>query len=416
MIHTNPISNEPLSSKPFMGLAHLMRMAISGKDLGPHAQELISRAKNDPDDANALLDLSILLQLTENREIAMNIQAEALALKQLFHLPAEKGPSTRLLAFCAPGDLMSNTPLECLIEHGDISLDLLYVSPHLPFPAQVPDHDVAIIAMAESDPNRPILNQIQPILENWPRPVINSPLKILNLARETAYTLLNDESRIAYPGTVRSRRADLERIGLNQGSPHDLMDTLEFPIIIRPIDSHAGKGLSKIADCLELDEYLKRMPQTEFYVSRFIDYSSADGLFRKFRIVLIEGKPYICHMAISEHWMVHYLNAGMSEHPERRLEEAKNMENFDEGFAQRHKEVFLRLNERINLDYFGIDCAETADGKLLIFEIASAMVVHSMDPEEQFGYKLPQMHKVYSAFRDLLIHTKSLRPSGLFSS
>ena len=390
-----------------MGLAHWMRLAMSGIDLAPMAQELISRAKNNPGDAEALLDLSIIMQLNSNRELAMNLQAEALAMKQIFHISADKKPHIRLLAFCVPGDLMANTPLECLIEQSDISLDLFYIAPHLPFPEEVPEHDVAIIAIAESDESRRLLSQMNQLAENWPRPVINDPLKILNLARETAYTLLGDERGIDYPATIRSERHGLEKIVRQEGSLHDLLTSLQFPIIIRPIDSHAGKGLSKITNALELDDYLKRMPQPEFYISRFVDYSSADGLFRKFRIVFIEGKPFICHMAISENWMVHYLNAGMSENPERRLEEAQNMENFDEGFALRHSKAFSTLTQRINLDYFGIDCAESAEGKLLIFEIASAMVVHAMDPEEEYSYKLPQMNKVFSAFRDLLIRAKS---------
>ena len=49
-----------------------------------------------------------------------------------------------------------------------------------------------------------------------------------------------------------------------------------------------------------------------------------------------------------------------------------------------------------------IDCAETHDGELLIFEIDHAMVVHAMDPEDLFPYKQAHMLKVKNAFTDFL--------------
>ena len=73
-------------------------------------------------------------------------------------------------------------------------------------------------------------------------------------------------------------------------------------------------------------------------------------------------------MAISSNWMVHYLNAGMTESAEKRAEEAQAMATFDAGFARRHAAAFEALHERLGFDYYSIDCAETRDGRLLVFE------------------------------------------------
>ena len=78
------------------------------------------------------------------------------------------------------------------------------------------------------------------------------------------------------------------------------------------------------------------------------------------------------------------------------------MLHFDEQFAARHRATLLEINRRIGLDYVGIDCAETADGELLIFEIDNAMIVHGMDPVDKFAYKKPVMQKVFTGFRALL--------------
>jgi hypothetical protein len=49
-----------------------------------------------------------------------------------------------------------------------------------------------------------------------------------------------------------------------------------------------------------------------------------------------------------------------------------------------------------------VDCAETNNGSLLIFEADNTAVVHDMDPPDVFPYKLPQMRKVFDAFAAML--------------
>jgi hypothetical protein len=135
-----------------------------------------------------------------------------------------------------------------------------------------------------------------------------------------------------------------------------------------------------------------------------VDYSSADGQFRKYRIVVVDGKAYPCHMAIADQWDIWYLNAGMSLSESKRLEEAAFMRTFDDGFAVRHKNALSRMIERVNLDYYLVDCAENQKGELLIFEADNTAVVHNMDSPELFPYKPPQMLAIFKAFANLLVH------------
>lgn len=74
------------------------------------------------------------------------------------------------------------------------------------------------------------------------------------------------------------------------------------------------------------------------------------------------------------------------------------MAQFDQDFAQRHAEAFAALHRIFGLDYFGIDCAELPDGRLLIFEVDVAMIVHDMDDETVFPYKKPAMQKLFAGF------------------
>jgi hypothetical protein len=185
-------------------------------------------------------------------------------------------------------------------------------------------------------------------------------------------------------------------------------------VIVRPIGTHAGHGMEKIATSAELATYLLDRNEAEFYIAPFIDYSSEDGKFRKQRIAVINGKPYASHLAISDHWMVHYLSAGMAQHGERRAEEASWMADFESDFALRHAGAFDALYRRIGLDYFAIDCAELADGRLLLFEADVAMIVHSMDSQAVFPYKKAAMSTLFTAFDDAL--TRRVARAGSTSS
>ena len=85
------------------------------------------------------------------------------------------------------------------------------------------------------------------------------------------------------------------------------------------------------------------------------------------------------------------------------------MQTFDSDFAPRHRAAFSALADRVGLDYFTVDCAETRQGSLLIFEADNTAIVHDMDPPDIFPYKVPQMRKVFAAFA--MLHRHAKRPN-----
>ena len=398
--HTDPASPP---ETPYLGLAPFLRMSIAGIDLPPVGQQMLARAEVAPDDANLWMNLSILMQCIGQRDLGLAIQAQALALKRSYHLAATEQPAKlRLLMLMVPGDLAANTPLECLLENGDVDLDFYYVSPGAPLAMAMPEHDALIVAMSESDENRELLLTLEQLLADWPKPVINAPQHIPSVGRDVASALLQNAPGLLIPPTLRASRAALQAIATGAARLPVEFEGCDFPIILRPVGSQAGRDLAKIEGPADIANYLSRVDAPEFYLSRFIDYSGKDGLFRKMRVALIDGVPFACHMAVSAHWMIHYVNAGMYEEAWKRDEEASFMARFDD-FAQRHRLALDAIAQRTKLDYLFIDCAQTPDGQLLVFEIDHAMVVHAMDLEDQFPYKQPHMLKVKNAFRDFLI-------------
>lgn len=390
---------EPAS---IIGLAAIARLGFSGSDLQPLRQSLAKRAA-ETQDVGALLDLSMIELIMGRRDNRISFQSRAIAEQRLYRLdPAiDAAEPLRLLAFMAPGDFMANTPVEFLLEGSSVRLDILYMPNGAPLPHFIPAHDVAIVAIAESAENRALLDTMQAVIKHWPVPVLNAPSLIAQLTRDGAFNLLRNIPGLMMPANMRLARTTLEDIA-NGALPLDAVLAGRWPIIVRPVDSHGGQGLEKLTVVEELAAYLGRHAEAEFYVAPFIDYRSADGLYRKYRIALIDGQAYGCHLAISRHWMVHYLNADMQNNPVNRAEEARFLTNFEEEFGARHKAALSAIAARSGLDYAQIDCAETADGQLLLFEIGTAMIVHAMDPADVFPYKKAAMAKVFSAFTDML--------------
>ena len=366
------------------------------------AQEMIARAERNSQDANLWMNLSIAMLCLGQRDLGLAIQAQALALKRVYHLAASEQPARlRLLMLMAPGDLAANTPLECLLENSDIDLDFYYISHLDELALPVPEHDALIVAIAESDENRGLLASLEPALARWPKPVINAPRNIPATGRPAASMLLRKSPGLLIPPTSRAARPILQAIATGNTRLSEAFEDCDFPVILRPVGSHAGRDLDKIDGPREMADYLSRIEATEFFLSRFIDYRGKDGLFRKIRVALIDGTPFACHMAVSSNWMVHYVNAGMYEDAGKRAEEASFMAHFDD-FVQRHRFALEAIYTRTELDYLCIDCAETPAGRLLVFEIDHTMVVHAMDPESLFPYKQVHMQKVKTAFRDFL--------------
>ncbi|HLK61974.1 MAG TPA: hypothetical protein VKU19_00945 [Bryobacteraceae bacterium] len=383
-----------MNDERFFGLAYWARLAFAGVDLIPARDFLLARLARNDGDANALLDLSIVLQLMGQRQLGLQMQTLALQVQSLFQIQPKGGPaSVRLLAFLSPGDLSENNAIEFLLEGSDVALDLLYVAPDLPLPSSLPDHDLAMVAVCETDRNRQLLRHIEGLVESWPRPLICAPQRIARLSRDGLCRLLRSAPGLMVPITAR-----VDRAGLDGNHP------VPFPIIVRPVDSQKGQGLRKLDGPAAVASYLETRPEKEFYAAPYFDYGSPDGLFRKYRIVLIDGHPYACHMAISDHWMVHYISAGMGTNAAKRAEEARFFADFDHEFAFRHRDALATIASQLELEYVGIDCGETADGDLLVFEADSGMTIHSMDPVDLYPYKRPQMQKVFRAFRQMLLN------------
>jgi hypothetical protein len=386
-----------------IGMAKIAKAAFDGQDLAPQWTALLAKLLGGTAAPGEGLDLALMAQLRGDKASGLAIQHDVLQSHQLYRVAGGSAqPRLRVLALAAATDMGSNTPIEFLLEDSDIELMLLYIVPGAELPSPLPAHDVAIVIASDSDDCQHTLREIDAVAARWPRPLLNPPQRIWHLDRDKLHALLEGIEGLSIPATIPVSRERLNEVAEEREPIEDVAAALGFPIIVRPRGSHAGVGLEKVDEPIELSLYLDEREEQEFFVSRFIDYASEDGLFRKYRVVFVDGVAYACHMAIARRWDIWYLNAGMAASEAKRLEEAAFMQTFDIGFGRRHRSVLAAIAERIGLDYFIIDCAETKDGSLLVFEADNTAVVHNMDPPDVFPYKPPQMQKIFAAFAAMI--------------
>ena len=355
----------------------------------PQLLALIKVLHEGRDLARIHMQMYYVFLLLNQHDAAADMQAQALRQQCLFRIAGCTAPLLRLLVLMGPGAMQDNTPIEFVLHGSTVQTEILYLLPGEELPTVLPLHDISFVAIGESSRNAPLLAKLDAAMACWPTPVINRPAAIPNGARDRCYQLLKDIPGLWVPQTRRVCAG--EAIGM------------DFPLTLRPVDTQGGEGLQRVSSAAELATYYAEHPAAAYYAAQYVDYQSDDGLFRKLRLVLIDGQPFICHLAISAHWMVHYLSAGMADSAEKRLEEQRVMENFETDFALRFKRPLVQIAHALQLDYVTLDCAEGPGGELLVFEADSRGLIHAADPVGLYPYKPAVMQKAFDAFQALLL-------------
>jgi glutathione synthase/RimK-type ligase-like ATP-grasp enzyme len=297
------------------------------------------------------------------------------------HCPA---PLRRILVLAVPGDFQANLPLDALLGAPDNQLHTLWLTdpdaamddPLSAFGDFLPKVDCVFIAIAEDVRHCRALEAADRVAEALDVPVINEGRRIAAVSRNGVAHLLR-----GLPDAVVPYSTPIERASLAGGAG------LEFPLIIRPAGSHAGKDLARVDSAETLHTYLAGVTGDRFYIAPFIDYQSRDGFWRKYRIIFVDGHPWPYHLAIHSDWAIWYYNARMDLDQWKRCEEARFVADISQVFPERAMRALRAVAERVGLDYFGMDCGLMPDGRLVVFEIETGMIVHDWDSAAIYPYK-----------------------------
>jgi hypothetical protein len=104
--------------------------------------------------------------------------------------------------------------------------------------------------------------------------------------------------------------------------------------------------------------------------------------------MMIGGKLFPLHLAVSRNWKVHYFTSDMADQPGHRTEEMAFLENMDAVLGDKAVAALRAICERLSLDYGGIDFGLDAEGRLLLFEANATMVIAApADNDPRWAYR-----------------------------
>jgi Tfp pilus assembly protein PilF len=350
----------------------------------------------DPRDAESLYWIGGIRQRMGDASAAQAAYAQAAQIQPLIRRAARKSPADfRVLALYAP--FAGNTPTEYLFGDCDYDIDTLALFAGSEFEAARLQQDVQVVVnlISDADQAQAVLPMVADLVGRLGKPVVNDPGKIGRTTRDATADVLAGIPGCRIPKVLRLKAdADVSAATLQQAFPQ------ATSILIRPAGTHGGDDFERIEDASALAAQLAERPGTDRYLIEYIDYQSADGYFRKYRFIFVDGEILPYHLAIGNGWKVHHANTDMANQPWMQREEQAFLADPASVFDAGNYRVLRAIRERIGLEYFGIDCGLDRCGNLVVFEVNASMLVHQRNDE--FPYKTPFVRRIKQAFDRML--------------
>jgi glutathione synthase/RimK-type ligase-like ATP-grasp enzyme len=263
----------------------------------------------------------------------------------------------------------------------------------------LPPHQLLVNAIGDADLCRRALQTSVDIAAKTTAIVINGPAAVLHTGR-----VENAERLARIPGVITPRTLLLPRELLEDvGAPSLLArQKLTFPLLLRPPGYHTGRFFIRVENRDELAAALPGMPGRELLTMQYMDARNVDGKVRKYRVMLIDGRIFPLHAAISRAWKVHYFTAEMADSAEHRAEDAAFLAHMPEVVGPRAMQALEGIRRALALDYAGVDFSLGPSGDVILFEANATMVVHPPDKDARWDYRRPAVRRILDAIRDML--------------
>jgi hypothetical protein len=261
--------------------------------------------------------------------------------------------------------------------------------------AKLPEYAVVLNAIGDADLAMASKPAVSAFLGHNTRPVLNHPDRVDATFRSRLATTLVGIADVVAPRTVRLAGVDIAAKGLLGAVSAAKMTP---PVLVRPVGLHGGAGLTLANDAAELAA-IDVAGVGDVYVSDFVDYRSADGFYRKYRVIYVDRKAFPYHLAISRNWMVHHRSSEMADDAARKAEELSFLSDPAAAIGARAMAAVEAIGRRLDLDYGGIDFSVLPDGQVLVFEANATMLTHLEDEDGPFAAKNPFVRPIIDAFQ-----------------
>src|ERR1700677_1088269 len=378
-VYSEAILHHPDNPMAHVNVANLLLRANKHAEAREHYETVL---RIDPDYAEAHQGLGAVLSDIGDRARALHHFQKGFRDHAISSLPyrGTRPPVTVLQLDSSGGGNITTAELldDCVF------LTSVVVADYLDPSAALPPHQLIFNAIGDADLCAPALEAAARLTARSSTPVINDPRAVMKTGR------IDNARRLgAVPGMVAPRTMAIARdiLAGADGVAALAKHQFAFPLLLRSPAYHTGRNFIIVEQPAELSAAAAALPGDDLLVIEYLDARGRDGNARKYRVMMIGGRIYPLHLAISRKWKVHYFTSDMADKPDHRLEEARFLADMPAALGDKAMGALEKIQDMLGLDYGGIDFGLGPDGDLLLFEANATMVIAPVDPDKRWAYR-----------------------------
>jgi tetratricopeptide (TPR) repeat protein/glutathione synthase/RimK-type ligase-like ATP-grasp enzyme len=400
------VALRPDSPKALLSLGSLL------SKLGLHQAELRQCLERcvalEPGNADGFIALGNEYLRTQELERSRAMFEKAQGLRPLLHKPAlAPVPAFTALFLDTPG--AGCTPMDYLSGKSAYARNFYCVlptdSPHVELLRS--SGSVLVNMIGDADNGAQVLPYALELADRIGLPVVNHPRRVMDSGREAMAGRLAGTPRCRVPKTRLFAAS-----ALAQADTSGVLAEFELPLLVRKAGTHGGDVFAKCEDLAAVVAFVLAHPQDDFYVTEYVDYRSADGFFRKYRFISIDGQLMPYHLAIHDHWMVHHFRTDMANQRWMQQEEEAFLAHPEAVFDEARMAAVQAIARATGLEYCGVDIGVTPAGDVVFFESNATMLVHD-EKDGPFVFKNAYIARIKVAFDAMLARMAGVARQGL---
>ena len=403
-LFSEAVRHHPNNPTGFVNLATLLFLLGELEQASEHFEAAL---RLDPDHVHAHRGMGNLLAEIGDHAGARWHRDKGFRTRFLTTLPyrGDQTPIRLLLLVSGAG---GNTPMTSFLDDHVFETRVLvadYYDPKMP----LPPHDVVFNSVGDADICREGLEAACALIKRTQRPVINHPLAVLKTGRLSNVMRLSSVPNVVVPRMAAYKRSMLT----GQGAAAFVENGgFAFPLLVRAPGFHTGQHFCRVEDLAGLAAAAAQIPGDDVWLIEQLDARDGDGMYRKLRVMMIDGQLYPLHLAISKDWKVHYFTAGMAEAPEHRLVDGEFLDDMKHAIGAPAIAALNRISAMLDLDYAGIDFAVNARGEILFFEANATMVMAPLSADPKWDYRRPAFDAVFAAVHRMITERAAHRSAA----
>jgi len=376
-----------------LNLAHRLRESSELKEARGEYETVLREL---PDSPEAHWGLAHVLMYLGETASAWEHEKKAPSLRPLLHFPNKaKAGVRRILLLSSPCG--GNAPVRRLLRN---EFEMLVIVPDfLSSSADLPPHDLIFNGVGDAELCQTSLDGAERVVNRSAATILNQPARIRATDRVGNSRVLGGLESVVAP------RMEIFPREVLAGA--DGVSALEqrgfgFPLLLRAPTFHGGSHFLRVEDESGLHPAVAELPGPNLLAIEYLDARDADGKVRKYRVMMVDGKLYPLHKAVSQDWKIHYFSADMVNNAEHRAEDEAFLEDMPGVLGPRAMGALQRICDTMGLDYAGADFSIGAQGEVLIFEANATMVTPAASKGAQWDYRREPVRRIHDAVRAMV--------------